>query len=125
MNIQQTAWSVKNKTSERPPTQRYIATVEQVRPFDHGIMPWKFSDVISNGSHAIVLTDRQTHKQTDTAENNTTLAVRVVIMSTRWNEEYSTNNEALNHAQYNLTRLTMANKNKIFDFRLSSKFFRS
>ena len=38
----------------------------------HTLQP-KFCDDISNGSWVIGLTDRQTDKQTDTAENNTTL----------------------------------------------------
>ena len=43
-------------------------------PFDHKMMPGKLRDHISNGSRVIVLTDRQTKSQTDTTENNSTLA---------------------------------------------------
>ena len=38
---------------------------ELVRPFNHGMMPWKFRDDISNGSGVIVFADRQTDRQTD------------------------------------------------------------
>ena len=45
------------------------------RPFrPHRMMPWKFRDDISNGSGVTVLTDKQTDRQTDTTENNSTLA---------------------------------------------------
>ena len=50
-----------------------------VRFFDHRMMPWNFRDDISNGSGVIVLTDRQTNTQTDTTENNSTLAARVIV----------------------------------------------
>jgi len=40
---------------------------------------YKSLDDISDGSGVIVLTDRQTNTQTGTTENNTTLAVWVVI----------------------------------------------
>jgi len=40
----------------------YIATF--VHPFNHRMMPGKFRDDISNGSGVIMLTDRQTHRQT-------------------------------------------------------------
>jgi len=45
----------------------HIAIFELVCPFDHRMMPWKFRfrDNICNGSGAIVLTDRQTDKQTN------------------------------------------------------------
>jgi len=46
-------------------------------PFDHRVMPWrdlKFRDDISNSSGVIALTDKQSQPQTDSAENNTTLA---------------------------------------------------
>ena len=39
----------------------------------------KFRDDISNVSGVIVLTDRQTKSQTDTTENNTSLAARMLI----------------------------------------------
>jgi len=46
------------------------------------MIPGKFGDDISNGSGVIVFRDRQTDRQTtqtDTTENNTTLAVRVIM----------------------------------------------
>jgi len=52
----------------------YIAIFEFVPHFNHKMMPWKFCD-ISNGSGVITLTDRQKNTQTDTTENNSTLAV--------------------------------------------------
>jgi len=58
----------------------YIAIFELVRPYDNRTMPRKFHDDISNSSVFIVLTDRHTDKQqTDTTENNTTLAACVVM----------------------------------------------
>jgi len=46
--------------------------------FDHRTIPWKFRDDICNGSGVIVLTDRQADSQTDTTENNATVAACVV-----------------------------------------------
>ena len=47
------------------------------------MMPGKSGDDISNGSGAIVLTDKQANKvtQTDTTENNAILTVRVVNLN--------------------------------------------
>ena len=67
-----------------PPAHPYIAIFERVRPFDHRMMKWKFRNDISNGSGVTVLTERQTSRhpntQTDTTENNRTVAGRVVMM---------------------------------------------
>jgi len=41
-------------------------------------MPLKVRDDISKGSGVIALTDRETDKQTDITENNSTLAARMV-----------------------------------------------
>ena len=53
------------------------AIFEHGLPFDPRMMPCNFCDDISNSSGVIVLTDRHLDKvsQTDTAENNTTLAM--------------------------------------------------
>jgi len=62
-----TRFSKRSETDiKSPPAHLYIAIFELVRPFDHGMMPWKFRRDISDGSRVIVLTDIQTHihKQT-------------------------------------------------------------
>jgi len=40
----------------------YIATFKLGLDFDHRMMPWKFCDIIFNGSQVIMLTDKQTNK---------------------------------------------------------------
>ena len=50
---------------------RNAAIFELVRAYDHTYIPSKFHDDISNGSRVIVLTNKQTHTQTDITENNT------------------------------------------------------
>jgi len=60
-----------------------LKLTELLRPLEHRMVPCKFRDDISNGSGVIVLTDRQTDKQTniqtDTADNNTMLVAHVLM----------------------------------------------
>ena len=69
-----------NETLEHYHPRSTIAIFELIRPFDHTMIPWKFRGdrPISNGSWVILLTNRQTDTQTDTTENNTTVAERLV-----------------------------------------------
>ena len=51
--------------TKSPPVHPNTAIFQLVRSFDHTTMPWKFCDDISNSSWVIVLTDRQTDKETN------------------------------------------------------------
>jgi len=55
-------------------------------PFDRRMMPWEFFDDVSNGSQVIMLTDKQTNiqSQTDSAENNATLAVLCCCIGSKY-----------------------------------------
>jgi len=49
----------------RAVVHRNATIFELIRAFDHVLLPQKFHDDISNGSSVIVLTNKQTDKQTD------------------------------------------------------------
>ena len=75
-------WNIRYVWS--PHAHPYTAIFKLFRPFDHRMTPWKFRDDICSGSAAISRwqRDKQTDTQTDTTENNTTLAAQVIKTST-------------------------------------------
>jgi len=62
--------------------------------FSRRMMPWQFCDDSSNVSGVITLTDRRTDKQaksqTDTTDNNSTLAARVITKAKSQDQNYRT-----------------------------------